>query len=273
MRHDPTLARAEAVHLHREAHRRVQRADALPLQGPHDLAGDLVDVITAVVELQVGDGAGGAADRLPVHPADEAEKCPGRRKSTENIVPLVAQGRAGDLDQAGVVGTAVEAQLAQPGGIEGTGRLGGFGATGLAVVEAPHGRVFSQVHDGLICCICKYRPKKTRAGQRSACDRPTFRAAWSSRAIPLSPSSSVACRWASSQAGTAFSISPCPSVVSRKGWARRVTAKPGCDDVTSAAAELGKEGRRGRRMVREAVQDERRLTIGITTLQRVKGAV
>src|SRR4051794_1809722 len=33
------------------------------------------------------------------------------------------------------------------------------------------------------------------------------------------------------------------------------------------------EGRRGRRMVREAVQDERRLTIGITTLQRVKGAV
>ena len=43
--------------------------------------------------------------------------------------------------------------------------------------------------------------------------------------------------------------------------------------MTSAAAELGKEGRRGRRMVREAVQDERRLTIGITTLQRVEGAV
>src|SRR5437667_8210899 len=36
---------------------------------------------------------------------------------------------------------------------------------------------------------------------------------------------------------------------------------------------FGKEGRRGRRMVREAVQDERRMTIGITTLQRVKGAV
>jgi len=43
--------------------------------------------------------------------------------------------------------------------------------------------------------------------------------------------------------------------------------------VTSTAAELGKEGLRGRRMVREAMQDERRLTIGITTLQRVKGAV
>ncbi|MFJ9010280.1 hypothetical protein [Streptomyces canus] len=43
--------------------------------------------------------------------------------------------------------------------------------------------------------------------------------------------------------------------------------------MTAAAAELGKEGLRGRRMVREAVQDERRSTIGITTLQRVKGAV
>jgi hypothetical protein len=43
--------------------------------------------------------------------------------------------------------------------------------------------------------------------------------------------------------------------------------------VTSTTTELGKEGLRGRRMVREAVQDKRRLTIGITTLQRVKGAV
>jgi hypothetical protein len=43
--------------------------------------------------------------------------------------------------------------------------------------------------------------------------------------------------------------------------------------MTSAAAELGKEGRRGRRMIREAVQDQRRLAIGITTLQRVKGAM
>jgi hypothetical protein len=43
--------------------------------------------------------------------------------------------------------------------------------------------------------------------------------------------------------------------------------------LPATAAELGKEGLRGRRMVREAVQDDRRLTIGITTLQRVKGAV
>jgi hypothetical protein len=58
-----------------------------------------------------------------------------------------------------------------------------------------------------------------------------------------------------------------------RGRGRRVTAKPRCDDVTSAVAELGKEGLGGWRMVREAVQDERRLTIGVTTPQRVKGAV
>jgi hypothetical protein len=43
--------------------------------------------------------------------------------------------------------------------------------------------------------------------------------------------------------------------------------------VTATAAELGKEGLRGRRMIREAVQNDRRLTIGITTFQRMKGAV
>jgi hypothetical protein len=58
-----------------------------------------------------------------------------------------------------------------------------------------------------------------------------------------------------------------------RGWGRGVSAKPGGDDVTSTATELGKEGFRCRRMVREAVQDKCRLTVGITTLQRVKGAV
>src|SRR5213076_764566 len=102
----------------------------------------------------------------------------------------------------------------------GTGRLAGFGTTGLAVVEAPHGRVFGQVHDDLFFVYANIVRKKTRAGQRSACDMPTFLAALSSRAIPSSPSNSVACRWASSQAGTAFAIRRFPCGVSRKGWAR-----------------------------------------------------
>ncbi|SPZ48537.1 Uncharacterised protein [Agrobacterium tumefaciens] len=43
--------------------------------------------------------------------------------------------------------------------------------------------------------------------------------------------------------------------------------------MTSPAAEFGKEGLRGRWMVREAVQDDRRLAIPITALQCVEGTV
>ena len=58
VRHDPNLPTRKAVHLHREAHRRVQRPNPLALQGRHDLAGDLVDVIAGVVEFEVGDRPG-----------------------------------------------------------------------------------------------------------------------------------------------------------------------------------------------------------------------
>ncbi|CAI8870517.1 hypothetical protein EMIT0P12_30250 [Pseudomonas sp. IT-P12] len=43
--------------------------------------------------------------------------------------------------------------------------------------------------------------------------------------------------------------------------------------MTATAAELGKEELRGRRMIWETVQDDRRLTIGIPSLQRMKGSV
>ena len=84
------------------------------------------------------------------------------------------------------------------------------------LVEAPHGRVFGEVHDdALVYCICNYHLEKKHGPisvRPSACR--SFLAALSSRAIPSSPSSSVAWRWASSQAGTAFSISRFP-------WARQ----------------------------------------------------
>ena len=85
----------KAVHLHREAHRRVHRPDALLLQGRHDLAGDLVDVIAGVVEFQVGDRAGRAADRLPVHPADEAEERLGRAGRHAGCRPAGRPGPGG----------------------------------------------------------------------------------------------------------------------------------------------------------------------------------
>jgi len=112
VRDDPNLAAWKTIHLHREAHRRVQGPDALLLQGRHDLAGNFVDMIAGVVELQVRHRAGRTADRLPVHTTNEAEERPGWWEGTEDVVPLVIQRGAADLDQAGVVGPAVQAQLA-----------------------------------------------------------------------------------------------------------------------------------------------------------------
>jgi hypothetical protein len=54
-----------------------------------------------------------------------------------------------------------------------------------------------------------------------------FLAAFSSMAIPSFPKSSLARRWASSQAGTAFSIRRFPFGVSRKGWLAALWAN-GC---------------------------------------------
>ena len=117
VRDDPDLAR-KAVHAPSGSPPTGSSPERPSLPGRHDLAGDLVGVVVGVVELQVGDRTGRAADRLPVHPADEAEQGLGVREVTQDVVPLVVQRRAADLDQAGVVGPAVEAQLPQPRRIE-----------------------------------------------------------------------------------------------------------------------------------------------------------
>jgi hypothetical protein len=114
---NPDLLR-KVVHLHRKAHRRIDRPHALPLQHGHDLAGDLVDVIAAVVELQIGDRPGRAADRLPVHLADKADESPGGGKGAQNIVALVVEGGPADFHETNIVGAGVAAQLTQPVGIE-----------------------------------------------------------------------------------------------------------------------------------------------------------
>ena len=100
-------------------------------------------MISGVVELQVGNRPGRAADRLPVHPADEAEQSPGRREITEDVVALVVQGAA-DLNQARIVGAAVQAQLSQPGGLQFSP---GGGAAGSMLTEPLDGRVLFQFHD------------------------------------------------------------------------------------------------------------------------------
>src|SRR5262249_911271 len=123
-----------------EAHRRVHRPDALSFERRHDFPGDLVDVIAGVVELEVGNRAGRAADRLPVHPANEAEKRLGVWEVAQDVDPLAIQGRAADLDWAAVIGSKGEAQLTEARRIEWFRRLRLVRAGPLS--ETPDARMF-----------------------------------------------------------------------------------------------------------------------------------
>ena len=64
-----------------------------------------------MVKFQIGNRARRAAHRFSVHSADKAEEGLRRREEAQNVVSLVVQSRAANLDQAGIVGAAVEAKL------------------------------------------------------------------------------------------------------------------------------------------------------------------
>ncbi len=108
----------DAVHLHREAHRRVDRPVPFGLEGGDDRAGDLVDPLARVVELEVGDRAGRAADRLPVHPADDAHQPLGPGEQAQDVLPLVVELGSPDRHEPHVVGPRVEAEAAEPLGVQ-----------------------------------------------------------------------------------------------------------------------------------------------------------
>jgi hypothetical protein len=135
------------LHFHRKPHRGVYGTHTLALKSCHDLAGDFIDVLAGVVEFQVGDRPGRAADWLPIHPADEAQERLGGRKEAQDILALIVKGGSVDLDQSSVVRPAIEAELTQPAGIQDSRYtrpiLGAF-------LEMPHGWVFSEFHDRLI---------------------------------------------------------------------------------------------------------------------------
>src|SRR5262249_34988087 len=65
---------------------------------------------------------------------------------TEDVVALTIQRRAADLNEPGVVGPAIEAEPAQPRGIELAGSRGCWG-DGCLLVEGPYRRVVLQFHD------------------------------------------------------------------------------------------------------------------------------
>jgi hypothetical protein len=99
------------------------------------------------MELQVGHGPSGAADRLAVHPADEADERFRRRKKAQDVIPLIVEGSSADLDQARIVRPSVSAYLAQSIRIK-LGRGRGRGGRGCSCIESLYGWMIGQFHDG-----------------------------------------------------------------------------------------------------------------------------
>src|SRR5262245_1534504 len=67
-----------------------------------------------MVKFEVGDGARRAANRLTVHPADEADESFSPWKETQDIVSLVGKFRTVDLDETDVVGAGFKAESPEP---------------------------------------------------------------------------------------------------------------------------------------------------------------
>ena len=118
MRDDPDFS-GETVHFHGKSHGRVDGPNSLLLQSRNDAAGNLIHVVTTVVKFQIRHRAGGAPDGFPIHAADKADQRLGVRKVTDDIVLLIGNLYALDLDEADVVGTGFPAYLAEPGRVEG----------------------------------------------------------------------------------------------------------------------------------------------------------
>src|SRR5207302_11167796 len=115
------------------------------LEFRHDLARHFVGVITGMVEFEVGNRARRAADRLAIHSTDKTQKRFCSRKVTENVVALVVECRPADLDQPDIIGPAIEAQLAEPGGVE---HLRGRGPLIGRLMKAAYRGMFGEIHDG-----------------------------------------------------------------------------------------------------------------------------
>jgi hypothetical protein len=118
---DHPNALGEAHHLHGKAHRRADGPDALRFQPLDDPQRDLVDLLTLVMELEVGDRARRTPHRLAAHSTHEREKCLRPGIPTQDLLSLVVELGPIDGDEADVVGAALPGQSPQPVGRHGVG--------------------------------------------------------------------------------------------------------------------------------------------------------
>jgi len=113
----PDLA-GEAVHFHGKAHRGIDRPVSIDLEHGDDCASDVVDPIARMMELEVGYRTGGASNRFPIHPADDAHQPLGPGEVAENIIALVVELRSPDGHKTNVVRPRVQTDAAEPLGVQ-----------------------------------------------------------------------------------------------------------------------------------------------------------
>jgi hypothetical protein len=82
----------------------------------------MVDLVPRPVEFEIGDRSRRTAYRLATHAHDEAHQRFGPRVVAKELVALRVEAGAGDLDEAGIIGAALERKLAQLGGVKGVSR-------------------------------------------------------------------------------------------------------------------------------------------------------
>src|ERR1700731_2351789 len=103
MRDDPDGMTRSLIHLHREAHGRINGANAARLELRGDLRPDLINLVARSMEFEIGDRSRRATHRLAGHAHDVAEKRLGPRIVAKDLVALRIEAGAGDLDETGVV--------------------------------------------------------------------------------------------------------------------------------------------------------------------------
>src|SRR6516164_2475391 len=102
------------IHLHRETHRWIDGPNAALLKLSHDCGADLVDLVTRSMELKVCDRTRHPTHRLPRHAENEAQQRLGPGIVSNNLVALRVESGARDLDQTGIIRTAIQSETAQP---------------------------------------------------------------------------------------------------------------------------------------------------------------
>jgi hypothetical protein len=112
VREHPGRVGGRVIHLHGEAHGGIDGAGAARLELGNDLSPDMVDLVTGSMEFQICDRSRGAANWLARHAHHEADQHFRPGIVVEDLVALRIKAGAGDLDEACIIGAALNGKLA-----------------------------------------------------------------------------------------------------------------------------------------------------------------